>query len=148
MDLSPATSWFNTIAFDETTGLFGLFTAAFVAATLVPLSSEVVLLGFLKFHPQAVLSALAVATVGNTVGGMTSYAIGRFFPRPRKLDQLARVRRYGAPVLALAWLPFIGDALCVAAGWLRLNWIAVAVFQTLGRLARYAAIVWLATPAA
>lgn len=133
-------------AFTEQTGLLGLFAAAFVAATVLPLSSELVLLGFLKFHPQAAFVALAVATLGNTLGGMTSYVIGRFIPQPRKLEQLDRVRRFGAPIVALAWLPFVGDALCVAAGWLRLNWVAVALFQAIGRLARYAAIVWLATP--
>lgn len=131
----------------EETGLLGLFAAAFIAATVLPLSSELVLLGFLKFHPQAALVALGVATLGNTLGGMTTYALGRFIPRPRKLDQLERVRRFGAPIVALAWLPVIGDALCVAAGWLQLNWIAVAIFQAVGRLARYAAIVWLAAPA-
>lgn len=133
-------------SFSEETGLFGLFAAAFIAATVLPLSSELVLLGFLKFHPQAAFVALGVATLGNTLGGMTSYAIGRFIPRPRRLDQLERVRRFGAPIVALAWLPVVGDALCVAAGWLRLNWIAVAIFQAIGRLARYAAIVWLAAP--
>lgn len=133
-------------SFSEESGLFGLFAAAFVAATLLPLSSEVVLLGFLKFHPQAALNAVALATLGNTLGGMTSYAIGRFVPRPHTIDQLDRVRRYGAPILVLAWLPVIGDALCLAAGWLRLNWLAVTMFQALGRLARYAAILWLATP--
>lgn len=133
-------------SFSEETGLFGLFAAAFIAATVLPLSSELVLLGFLKFHPQAAFVALGVATLGNTLGGMTSYAIGRFIPRPRRLDQLERVRRFGAPIVALAWLPVVGDALCVAAGWLRLNWIAVAMFQAIGRLARYAAIVWLAAP--
>lgn len=133
-------------SFSEETGLFSLFAAAFIAATVLPLSSELVLLGFLKFHPQAAFVALGVATLGNTLGGMTSYAIGRFIPRPRRLDQLERVRRFGAPIVALAWLPVVGDALCVAAGWLRLNWIAVAIFQSIGRLARYAAIVWLAAP--
>ncbi len=134
-------------SFSEETGLLGLFAAAFVAATLLPLSSELVLLGFLKFHPNAAVNAIALATLGNTLGGMTSYAIGRLVPQPRKLGQLDRVRRFGAPILALAWLPVVGDALCVAAGWLRLNWVAVTIFQALGRLARYAAVVWLAAPA-
>jgi len=50
------------------------------------------------------------------------------------------VRRYGAPITALAWLPIVGDALCVAAGWLRINWIAGLGFMGAGRLARYIAV--------
>jgi membrane protein YqaA with SNARE-associated domain len=133
-----------TWTISEETGLWGLFAASFVAATLVPMSSEVVLFGFLKLHPQALVAAITVATLGNTLGGMTSYTIGRFFPQPRKLTQLARVRRYGAPILALAWLPIVGDALCVAAGWLRINWLGAMLFQAAGRLARYVVVAWFA----
>jgi membrane protein YqaA with SNARE-associated domain len=47
------------------------------------------------------------------------------------------VRRYGAPVTLLAWLPVIGDALCITTGWLRINWAAALAFMAAGRLARY-----------
>jgi membrane protein YqaA with SNARE-associated domain len=47
------------------------------------------------------------------------------------------VQRWGSPTLLLAWAPLIGDVLCVAAGWLRLNWAACAVFMALGKFARY-----------
>jgi len=119
------------------TGLVSLFAASFVAATLVPLSSEAVLFAVLKLHGDLLWPALAVATLGNTLGGMSSYLIGRFIGSKKPLAQLERVRRHGAPLLLLAWLPIVGDALCVAAGWLRLNWIAVALFQAAGRFARY-----------
>ena len=82
--------------------------------------------------------ALAVATLGNTLGGTSSYLIGRLVP-DRKLGgrALEWVRRWGAPVLLLSWVPIIGDALCVAAGWLRLNvWLSV-LFMALGKFARY-----------
>jgi membrane protein YqaA with SNARE-associated domain len=93
--------------------------------------------------------AVAVATVGNTAGGMTSYLIGRFIPQ-KKLDSKAirSVRRYGAPMTALAWLPIVGDALSVAAGWLRMNWLLVLVFTAVGRLARYIVVAVLSTPLA
>ncbi len=120
--------------------LWSLFAAAFVAATLVPLSSEAALFAVLKMHGELLWPALAVATLGNTLGGMSSYLIGRFIGSKKPLTQLERVRRYGAPLLLLAWLPIVGDALCVAAGWLRLNWIAVALFQAAGRFARYGLI--------
>ena len=130
----------------EEAGLAGLFAASFVAATIVPLSSEMVLFGFLKLHPQALAPAITLATIGNTLGGMTTYVLGRIAREPKGFARLAQVRRFGAPLLALAWLPLVGDGLCLAAGWLRVHWLAVAVFQCAGRLARYIVIAWLATP--
>lgn len=122
-------------------GLAGLFAASFIASTVFPLSSEAVLFGFLKLHPEELAPALILATVGNTLGGLTSYAVGRLLPArvqkkldPRALDKL---RRYGSPLTFFAWLPLIGDALCVGAGWLRLNLVAVTVFMTAGRVLRY-----------
>ena len=122
-------------------GLLGLFAASFVASTIVPLSSEAVLFGFLKLYPEDYVSALLLATLGNTLGGMTSYALGRLLPArmQAKLDprSLEKLRRYGSPLTFFAWLPLVGDALCVAAGWLRLNWIAATVFMAAGRMMRY-----------
>jgi membrane protein YqaA with SNARE-associated domain len=119
------------------TSLVSLFAAAFVAATLIPLSSEAALLAVLKMHGDLLWPALMVATLGNTLGGMSSYLIGRFLGSRKPLAQLERVRRYGAPALLFAWLPLAGDALCVAAGWLKLNWLPVLFFQGAGRFLRY-----------
>jgi membrane protein YqaA with SNARE-associated domain len=127
--------WFTPEA-----GLWSMFAASFIAATLVPLSSEAVLFALLKLHPDLLVPAIAVATLGNTLGGMSSYLIGRFIAQKKPLNQLARMRRWGAPAMMLAWLPVVGDALCVAAGWLKLNWLAVLLFQAAGRLARYWAV--------
>jgi membrane protein YqaA with SNARE-associated domain len=125
--------------------LLGLFAASFAAATLFPLPSEAALFAYLQHYPDNAALAVAVATVGNTAGGMTSYLIGRFIPS-KKLDSKAiqRVRRYGAPVTLLAWLPIVGDALSVAAGWLRIHWAAVLGFMATGRLLRYIAVAALA----
>lgn len=120
--------------------LASLFAAAFVAATLVPVSSEAALFAVLKMHGDLLWPALAVATLGNTLGGMSSYLIGRFIGSKKPLTQLERVSRWGSPALFFAWLPIVGDALCVASGWLKLNWIAVALFQAAGRFARYLAV--------
>ena len=122
--------------------LLSLGLAAFLAATVVPFSSEAVLFGVLRMHDQLYWPALAVATLGNTAGGLSSYLIGRFIASrtpPTRIEraQVARLRRWGAPALAFAWLPVAGDALCIAAGWLRLHWLQVTVWQALGRLARY-----------
>ncbi len=118
--------------------LLGLFLASFAAATLVPLPSEAALFAYLQAYPERAALAVAVATVGNTAGGMTSYVLGRVIPQ-KKLDEkvLNVLRRYGAPATALAWLPLVGDTLCVAAGWLRISWLAALAFMAAGRLARY-----------
>jgi membrane protein YqaA with SNARE-associated domain len=118
--------------------LVGLFAASFVAATLFPLPSEAALVAYLQAHPQSAALAVAVATAGNTAGGMTSYLLGRFIPQ-RKLDlkTIGYLRRYGAPAVFLAWLPIDVEALCVAAGWLRIRWPGVLFFMAAGRFLRY-----------
>jgi membrane protein YqaA with SNARE-associated domain len=122
-----------------------LFAMSFAAATLVPLPSEAALFAYVHLYPDRAALAVAIATAGNTAGGMTSYALGRLIPE-RKVDLKAVkwLRRYGAPATLLAWLPLVGDALCVAAGWLRIHWAAALGFMATGRLARYIAVASLA----
>jgi len=128
----------------ETTTLYGLFASSFLAATLLPGGSEAVLYAVIKFHPDAYWNAILVATLGNTLGGLSSYVLGRLVPRRYTGKGLEMMRRYGAPALLLSWAPLIGDALCVAAGWLRLNPLAATIYIAAGKFARYAVIAWLA----
>jgi len=127
-------------------GLAAVLAASFLAATVVPLSSEAVLFGYLKLHPEHAALAVALATLGNTAGGMTTYLIGRLFPNRRILNPkiLQEVRRYGPAVTFFAWLPLVGDGLCLGAGWLRVNWLAALGFMAAGRLARYLVIAYAA----
>ena len=120
--------------------LAGLLAASFLSATVLPGGSEAVLLAVLLAHPEQRDTALLLATVGNTAGGMVSYAMGRFIPRKELPGRLALVQRHGAPVLLLSWVPLIGDALCIAAGWLRLPPLRSAFMMALGKGARYAVI--------
>jgi len=125
----------------EEASLWALFASSFLAATLLPGGSEAVLFGVLKLHPEQALPALGVASLGNTLGGMSSYLIGRILPQKKDLPGLPALQKYGASALLLSWVPILGDPLCVAAGWLRLNpWLSL-LFIALGKLARYAAIV-------
>ena len=128
----------------EEASLWALFGSSFLAATLLPGGSEVVLFGVLNLHPAQYWAALGVATLGNTLGGMSSYLIGRLIPQRKALPGLVAVRRYGSPALLLSWVPIVGDPLCVAAGWLRLNPWRAALCIALGKLARYVAIAALA----
>lgn len=120
--------------------LLGLFAYSFLAATLLPGGSEIALAAYVASTPDHAPLALLLATCGNTLGGLTSWAVGRFLPPSEKLkaSRAGRwIHRYGAPALLLSWLPLIGDLLCVAAGWLRINvwWSGLAMAA--GKAARY-----------
>ncbi|MBN9234409.1 MULTISPECIES: YqaA family protein [Phyllobacteriaceae] len=129
-----------------------LFASAFLAATLLPASSELVLVGLLAAGRGDPAGLLIVATVGNTAGSVVNWAIGRgiealrgsrWFPvSAENYEQAGRVfRRYGLWTLPFAWLPIIGDALTVVAGAARVGiWRFVALVG-IGKAARYAAIV-------
>ncbi|MDF0679237.1 MAG: DedA family protein, partial [Nitrosomonas sp.] len=98
---------------NENASLLALFTSSFLAATLLPGGSEAVLVGVLVAYPDLFWSALNIATLGNTLGGMSSYVIGRLLPDEQALSEkigrhvhgLEWIRRHGAPVLFLSWLP-------------------------------------------
>lgn len=121
----------------DTASLLSLFLGSFFAATLLPGGSEAVLIGVLKSYPETLWPALLIATLGNTLGGMVSFGMGWLLPQTQQLKHVEKLRRYGTPALLLAWAPLIGDALCLAAGWLRLNPWQAALFMALGKFARY-----------
>ena len=129
---------------DESLSLWTMFASSFLAATLLPGGSEAVLFGVLKLNPHQYWPALAVATLGNTLGGMSSYLIGRVIPQTKQLKGIDWVQRYGPATLLLAWVPIVGDPLCVAAGWLRVNpWLS-ALCMAIGKFARYLVVAGIA----
>ena len=128
-------------------GYLGLFISAFLAATILPLGSEVVLVGLLLngFDPVSVVS---IATVGNVLGSLVNYAIGFFgsaflIHRVLKISDESfdkskqRFEKWGNASLLLAWVPIIGDPLTVIAGVLRINIWLFLLLVTIGKLARY-----------
>ena len=139
---------------DNTIELWGLFGSAFLSATLLPGSSEVLLAYLITTSPLSPTLLLIIATIGNSLGGFTSYWLGRFlayrYPQQtlRQKHQLAitRIQQWGIYSLLLSWVPIIGDPLCVAAGYLKLNPILAIILLTLGKAARYGFIIWV-TPA-
>lgn len=124
------------------TGLAALFASAFVSATVLPGNSEIVLVAVLRAFPERFAEAILLATAGNTLGGLTTYGVGRLIPQRKAPDarSLAWVRRYGAVALLFSWVPIAGDALCAAAGWLRVPLWSSALALLLGKLARYLAV--------
>ncbi len=131
-------------------GYLGLFTAAFLAATILPFSSEIVLSALILGGLDPVL-LVAVATCGNVLGSVTNYGLGygggelfkRKFSTASENEvnaSLARFEKYGTASLLLAWVPVIGDPLTVAAGVLRINFFIFLFLVTVGKLARYVVI--------
>ena len=133
-------------------GVWGLFISAFIASTLLPGGSEALLFALVLEESHSPWLLWGVASLGNSLGGMTSWLIGRLlagrFPlralKPERRRAAARLRRFGAPVLLLSWLPLVGDPLCVAAGWLRIHPLAAFVMIAIGKSARYLVIMILA----
>jgi len=135
---------------DQILALASLFASAFVSATLWPGGSEFVLY-IMAGHKSAPLGMLwATATLGNSLGGISSWMIGRFLPRHYRRRtqgrakcmqiQIDKLRRWGSPLLVLSWLPLIGDALCLAAGWIRIAPLPAFLYIALGKGMRYAII--------
>jgi membrane protein YqaA with SNARE-associated domain len=129
------------------TSLAALALSAFVSATVLPANSEIVLLAVLKAHPGLAVAAVAIATLANTLGGLTTYAMGRLVPaRHVPSARIASIlRRYGAWALLASWVPLAGDALCAAAGWLRVHWGAATLAMAAGKLARYVVVAQMAS---
>jgi membrane protein YqaA with SNARE-associated domain len=126
----------------------GLFASALIAATLLPMQSEAVLVGLLLNGKHQVVALLIVATVGNVLGSVINWYLGRFLLRfkgkswfPASDQQLARAtqwyHRYGRWSLLGSWLPVIGDPLTVVAGILREPLPSFVILVTLAKSSRY-----------
>ena len=129
--------------------LWSLFVSAFISSTLLPGGSEVVLVYLQTQQHHDAWLLLLVASAGNTLGGMSSWLIGWWIARKFSTANLLkaehqraveRLKQFGSPVLLLSWLPFIGDPLCVAAGWLRVSGWQALLFIAMGKTARYAVL--------
>lgn len=134
-------------------GYVGLFLSAFVAGSIVPFSSEAVMVILIGMGLDE-WGCLAAATAGNTLGGMTCYWIGMAGKREwitRYLgvsdERLARAERFmagrGAMMGFFVFLPYVGDAIAVVLGLMRSNMALTAISMTIGKAIRYAAILGL-----
>lgn len=134
-------------------GYVGLFISAFLAATILPLSSEVVLSALL-LSGLSPTSLVSIATLGNVLGSLTNYVLGYYLSlvvvkkwlrisEEEFVQAEQRFVKYGTFSLCFAWLPIIGDPLTVMAGVLRirLHWFLLLV--TAGKLLRYIVVSYL-----
>jgi len=124
--------------------LLSRFTSSFLSATLLPGSSEVLLVALLISGVSQPWLINLIATMGNSLGGVTNVILGRFFPlrKTSRWQEKAQhyLKRYGAATLLLSWMPVIGDLLCLLAGWMRIAWGPVIFFLCLGKGLRYAVL--------
>ena len=144
MDLGPG--WLEW-------GLAGLFLASVLAATVLPFSSEAVR-GAMTLGPWSFVALWSVASLGNTLGGMSSYGLGRLGDLGRIARWLRtdpakaqhwgrRIERYGSWAALLTWVPVIGDPIAIALGLGRAPAWPVLVLMFSGKAARYAVLLYL-----
>ncbi|MAU63114.1 MAG: hypothetical protein CMC38_02010 [Flavobacteriaceae bacterium] len=131
-------------------GYLGLFLSSFLAATIVPLSSELVL-SVLIIKGYDFGFTLFIATIGNWAGGLSSYYIGRlgkwstleryFKVKKDKIYKFKiKIDKWGSVLAFFSWLPIFGDPIAVSLGFFRTNYILFAIWMLLGKIFRY--IVW------
>lgn len=132
-------------------GLLGLFLASFLAATILPFSSEAVLAAA-AFGPYGFWTLLAVASAGNWLGGISTYGLGWWGNAERIAGWLRTdpakaerwrgpISRYGVWLALFCWLPVVGDIIALALGIFRVKPVPVAVLMLLGKAARYAGVI-------
>ena len=144
-------------AFILNLGYPGLFILSFLAATVLPLGSEWLLAAMLLqgFDP---VMCVSLATVGNTLGALTTYAIGIWggpwlIEKVLRIDPVSRQKaeqtytRYGSWSLLLSWVPFVGDPLCLVGGLMRVQLVRFIILVIIGKYVRYQAVAWMALAA-
>ncbi len=133
-------------------GYLGLFFASFLAATILPVASEIFLstMLFMGYEPWA---CVVVATSGNTLGSWLNYGIG-FLGKPIWLQKIGakqasidrwqlQIQRYGSWMALLCWLPLVGDIIGIALGFFRAPWLPTFLLMGIGKFVRYF-LVWAA----
>ena len=130
-----------------TWGYPGLFLGSFLAATILPFSSEILVTGLL-FAGASPLYVLITATMGNWLGSLSTYGIGwlgkwewieKWFKvsREKVEKQQGKIAKYGSLLAFLVWVPVIGDVFALALGFYRVNFIKCSIFMLIGKFLRY-----------
>ena len=134
-------------------GYLGLFVAAFLAATIIPFSSDIILSAMLfgDFDPWLLWIS---ASIGNWLGGMLGYSMGYLgktdwlekylgmdHEKVSKMDVYAK--KYGSYAALVTWLPVVGDPLAIALGFFKTRFVPTMFWMLIGKSGRYAAIIWL-----
>lgn len=120
--------------------------SAFLSATVFPANSEIIFTTLaIHLEKEALFLLWLMATLGNGLGGLTGYYLGRFIlPKetPKFKSAKCFLEQYGTIILWFSWLPIIGDLLPIGAGWLRLSFFKSAFWIFMGKASRYGLILW------
>jgi membrane protein YqaA with SNARE-associated domain len=134
-------------------GYLGLFVSSFLAATVIPFASEAVLAGMLLAGYDPIVS-VTLASIGNWLGGMTSYFLG-YLGRWQWIEKYLRVSekrvnkmkswadQFGAYLGLVCWLPIIGDIISIGLGVFRVHPYYVAIYMLAGKVLRYIAVAYI-----
>ena len=128
-------------------GLLGLFISSFIAATIIPFSSELVL-SILIANKYPLATCLIIATLGNWLGGISSYGLGRlgewtyikYFTGLNKIKigkVKGKVDKWKSPLAFFCWLPIVGDIFAVGLGFCKINFLKVSLWMLIGKMIRY-----------
>lgn len=131
-------------------GFIGLFFGAFLAATIIPLSSDFLMIGLLAAGGDPVTAVIA-ASLGNWLGGLSSYGLGWlgkwewiekwFKVTSAKLEkQRFKIEKYGSLMAFFTWVPLFGDIIAIGLGFYRIDFRKVAIFMLIGKSTRF--ILW------
>lgn len=129
-------------------GYIGLFFGTFFAATVFPFSSDILMVGVLLAGGDPVISFF-VATIGNWLGGLTSYWVGyigkwewieKWFRIKEEslVRQKSKIEKYGSLIAFFSWTPFVGDFLAVGLGFYKVNFPKCAIYMLIGKAVRFA----------
>jgi len=133
----------------ETFTQIGLFMSAFISSTIAPGGSEAVLAYMVSQQSDQLLSLVIIATIGNTLGALTTWFLGHLAAKKWPADRLLAndrqrgvnlVKKWGGWALLFSWLPIVGDGLCFAGGWLKLSFLPALLAIIIGKGLRYLAI--------
>ena len=142
MDLTGFIEW----------GYLGMFLAGLLAGTVVPFSSEVVLVGLYVIGFKA-LPLLVIASIGNWIGGMTTYWVGmqgrtdwleKYFrvSKEKIFNFKKRLDKWGSYWAFLSWVPVLGNVITAALGFFRVPILPVSIYMMIGKVVRYAVLLY------
>ena len=128
-------------------GYWGVFIGSFLAATLVPFSADLLLLGML-YAGGNIFTTITIASLGNWLGGLTSYWVGRagnwntierwFHISQEKLEkQRSRINKWRSWIALMTWLPIVGDVFAVGLGFYKINFWSSALLMLIGKTLRF-----------
>ena len=135
-------------------GYWGLLLGSFLAATVLPFSSEALLILMISHGGYNIYNIITIATIGNWLGGMSCYYLG-FLGNWKLAEKYLKIKeekilklkkwldKYGSMMAWLCWLPIVGDPLALGLGFIRSNVFLVSIYMFFGKLLRYITIAYI-----